>query len=32
MQAIVTSAMLRYMQGKITWPQYLAVLKWAVEF
>lgn len=32
MQAIVTSALLRYERGKITWAQYLAVLKWAIDF
>lgn len=32
MQAIVESAMARYEAGKITWAQFLAVLKWAVDF
>lgn len=32
MNAIVASAMARYVRGEITWAQYLAVLKWAVDF
>jgi len=32
MSAIVASAMLRHEKGELTWEQFLAILKWAMEF